>query len=147
MQLSAHTIQSTQGTRTTVKRVGRGNGSGRGTYSSRGMKGQRARSGGKSGRQRLGFKQSLQKIPKLRGFNSITPKLEIITLKTLENITKDGDVITPTFLKNRGVISRPVNGVKIIGSGEMTKKLTVKHCLATKQALAAIEKAGGSIIF
>lgn len=147
MQLSAHTIQSTTGTRRSSKRVGRGNGSGKGTFSARGMKGQRARSGGKAGGQRRGFKASLQKIPKLRGFSSLRAKPTIVTLTMLDRVTKDGDAITPRFLHNRGVVSQPEYGVKIVGTGELSKKLTVKQCLATKSALIAIEKAGGSVIF
>jgi len=129
------------------KRVGRGNGSGKGTYSARGMKGQRARSGGKKGLERLGFKESLQKVPKLRGFKSLTAKKELVTLFTLERIAQEGQTITPTFLNKKGVIGQPQNGVKIVATGELKKKLEIKGCLASKKAIEMIEKAGGVITF
>ncbi len=129
------------------KRVGRGNGSGRGTYSGRGLKGQRSRSGGKSGTKRRGFKMSLQKIPKLRGFKSMAPKKETVTLSMLEKVCNNDDVVTPFFLEDKGIISKPKVGVKIVASGVITKKLQIKNCLATKGAAEAIEKVGGSITF
>lgn len=147
MELSAHTINASSGTRKSSKRVGRGNASGKGTYASRGLKGQRARSGGKGGTQRRGFKASLQKVPKLRGFNSLNAKPETVTLATLSRICKDGDAVTPNFLANKGVIDKPQHGVKILGTGSLDKKITVKNCLLTKTALAAVEKAGGNVIF
>lgn len=145
MALSAHTMQGQKGK--TKKRVGRGNGSQKGTYAGRGMKGQRSRSGGKGGTQRRGFKQSLQKVPKLRGFNSPHPKKETVTLATLERAFQAGDAVSPRILKNRGIVDHPAKGVKIVAKGELTKKLQFKGCVASKNAIAAIEKAGGSMTF
>ncbi len=147
MSLNASTIKPNKGAKKTSKRVGRGNASGKGTTAARGMKGQKARSGGKSGTARRGFKQSLQKVPKLRGFKSHVPKKETVTLRLLEKITKDGDTVTPYFLKEKGAISRPKNGVKIVATGELKKKLKVEGCLASKKAVEAIEKAGGNLTF
>jgi len=146
MSLAAHTITKNKGSRKTAKRVGRGNGSGKGTYSTRGLKGQRSRSGGKGGLKRLGFKQALQKIPKLRGFTSLQPKSELVTLQTLERICSAGDVVTPKFLKRKGVVDKPNFGVKIVFKGELNKKIIVKNCKVSKTAAEAITKAGGEII-
>ena len=132
MSLAAHTITKNKGSRKTAKRVGRGNGSGKGTYSTRGLKGQRSRSGGKGGLKRLGFKQALQKIPKLRGFTSLQPKSELVTLQTLE--------------RRKGVVDKPNFGVKIVFKGELNKKIIVKNCKVSKTAAEAITKAGGEII-
>lgn len=147
MVLSANTIKAAVGSRRQSKRVGRGNGSQRGSKSGRGTKGQRARSGGKRGTARLGFKPSLQKIPKQRGFTSLSPKFETVTMATLERLTKAGEVVTPHYLKAKKAIGHPERGVKIVGNTDLTKKIAVKGCLASKSAAAAIEKAGGSLVF
>ncbi|MBT3816975.1 MAG: 50S ribosomal protein L15 [Candidatus Magasanikbacteria bacterium] len=147
MTFGAHTIQSSKGTRRTSKRLGRGNGSGKGTYSARGLKGQKSRSGGKGGTQRRGFKQMLQKIPKLRGFKSRADRKEVVTLVTLNRICVDNDVVTPAFLHNKGVVDHPKKGVKIVSTGILEKKLTIKDCLASKGALEKIEAVGGTLVF
>ena len=142
----AHTIQTSRTTQK-KKRVGRGNASGKGTYSARGMKGQRARSGGKRGTKRRGFKQALQKVPKLRGFKSIAARPQTVKLADLERACDAGAAVTPWTLKKAGVARDPKNGIKIVASGTLSKKLMIEGCLATKSAVAAIEKAGGSIVF
>ncbi|MBU0661530.1 50S ribosomal protein L15 [Patescibacteria group bacterium] len=147
MTISAHTIQSTKGTRRSSKRLGRGNGSGKGTYAARGLKGQRSRSGGKGGLQRIGFKASLQKIPKLRGFKSLSVRKEVVTLETLNRVCTENDVVTPLFLHKKGIIDHPQKGVKIVATGALNKKLTIKDCLASKGALKKIEAAGGQLVF
>ncbi|KKQ27127.1 MAG: 50S ribosomal protein L15 [Candidatus Magasanikbacteria bacterium GW2011_GWC2_37_14] len=147
MVLTPATIAPAKGATRNIKRVGRGNASGRGTFSGRGGKGQTARSGGKSRTQFRGFKAYLQKVPKLRGFKSIHAKLETITLKTLNRVVKTDVEVTPNFLKQKGLISKPANGVKIVGTEEVKVKMTVKGCVLSKGALSAIEKAGGKVIF
>ncbi len=147
MSIGAHTIQPPKGTRHKTKRVGRGNGSQKGTYSARGGKGQTARSGGRKGNKRRGLKPSLQKIPKIRGFKSGYVRPQTVTLQTLERISVDGDQVTPTFLKAKGVIHHADIPVKIVTTGELKKKVTITGCLATKSAAEMIEKAGGTIVF
>jgi large subunit ribosomal protein L15 len=147
MATSAHTIQANTKSKRIKKRVGRGNGSGKGTYASRGLKGQRSRSGGKGGLKRRGFRAALQKVPKLRGFKSIKPKKELVTLATLDRICVDGDVVSPAFLKKKGVVDRPAFGVKVVSFGTLEKKITLKGCLASKTALEAVEKVGGTLEF
>lgn len=146
MTLGAHTI-SGEGARKTKRRVGRGNSSTKGTYAGRGMKGQRSRSGGKGGLQRRGFKARLQKVAKLRGFNSLTPKKQTITLAMLETAFAAGETVSPATLTQKGLIESPKLGVKIVSTGTLGKSLTVVGCTATKTALAAIESAGGKLVF
>ncbi|MBU2542674.1 50S ribosomal protein L15 [Patescibacteria group bacterium] len=147
MVLTPSTIKPAKNSKRKSKRVGRGNSSGKGTYSARGLKGQKSRSGGKSGNQRRGFKSSLQKIPKLRGFKSLDPKKETVTLSVLERAVKDGNLVNPAFLNKMGLISRPQNGVKIVATGKLTKKIEVRGCLVSKKAVELIEKVGGSVKF
>ncbi len=147
MAIGAHTISGVQGAHRRKKRVGRGNGSQKGTYSSRGMKGQRARSGGKAGGKARGIKQSVQKVAKLRGFTSMYPKSQPVTLRTLNRVAEEGVVVTPSFLRKKSVIKYISRAVKIVSGGELTKKITLQGCVATKTAAAAIEKAGGSLRF
>lgn len=147
MALSPGTIKAAHGSKRGSKRVGRGNASGKGTYSGRGLKGQRSRSGGKSGTKRRGFKQSLQKIPKTRGFKSNRNQKQTVTLNTLNRVCVEGESVTPRILMRKGVIGNAKNGVKIVATGEIKKKLVIKDCLASKKAIELIEKAGGKLEF
>ncbi len=147
MKLTLHTIHAGTGSRRKSKRVGRGNASQKGTTAARGTKGQRARSGGRSRTKILGFRQSLLKIPKNRGFKSMYAKPAAVTLFMLNRVAEDGVVITPTYLKEKGIVPATATEVKILATGELKKKITVKDCLASKGAVAAIEKAGGTVTF
>lgn len=129
------------------KRVGRGGK--RGKTSGRGTKGQKARAGH---RIRPAIREILKKLPKQRGyaFKSIKAPALVVNLKDLETNFKAGDVVNAKVLAELGLIrirknasSAPV--VKILGTGELTKKLTVAGCKVSESAKAAIEKAGGSI--
>lgn len=144
MMLTPSTITSS-GRKKNTKRRGRGNGSGKGSYSTRGVKGQRARTGS-SGIMRRAFKAQLQKVPKSRGFSSNALRPEVISLSTLNRIAEDGIEITPYVLKSHGLIKSIQAGAKIVGTGEITKKIVLRDCLATKTALAAIEKVGGKVV-
>lgn len=147
METGAHTITPKASATRRKKRVGRGNGSQKGTYAGRGLKGQKSRSGSKSGRSVAGAKQALLKAPKLRGFKSPHPKAQTVTLATLDRVATDGMHITPFFLKQQHVVKSTKYPVKIVASGELKKKVTITGCLATKNAVAVIEKAGGTITF
>lgn len=120
--LTLNNIKKAKGASKNKKRVGRGNSSGHGTYSTRGLKGQRARSG-VSGLKRLGMKQQLLQTPKVRGFKSAKPKNQIISLKDINSNYKDGENVTPESLAEKGLISSASLPVKILGK---TDKLTVK---------------------
>lgn len=125
------------------KRVGRGNSSGHGTYSTRGLKGQKSRSG-VSGLKRLGMKKQLLSIPKKRGFRSYQPKAEVVTLSNLNSAFKDGAQITPAVLR-RANLSKG-NRVKLLAQGTLTlKNLTIKDLMVSASVRTQIEKNGGTI--
>lgn len=147
MALAAHTTKSPKGARQTSKRVGRGNASGKGTYAGRGMKGQRSRSGGAGGLKLRGLKQSLQKVPKVRGFKSPVPAKQTVTLSTLSRATTSGEAVDPHTLEAKGIIKNAKHGVKIVATGELAHPLTIKGCVATKKALELIEQKGGKLTF
>jgi large subunit ribosomal protein L15 len=126
------------------KRVGRGGI--RGKTSGRGTKGQRARSGGRGGLQRLGFKLILQRIPKKRGFRSFAGPVASVTVRQLEQLFANNETVTLAKLIRRGLASRLDAQAKIVGSSELMKKFVIDGLLVSAGAKAAIEKAGGSIV-
>ena len=124
-------------------RKGRGHGSGNGKTAGRGHKGQHARSGGGV---RVGFEGGqmplTRRIPK-RGFNNIFAKpLEAINVSALEKF-EDGAVVDAKALLEKGILSKCEYGVKILGNGELTKKLTVQASAFSASAKEKIEAAGG----
>lgn len=133
------------GSKTEAKRKGRGAGTGNGKTAGRGHKGQNARSGGGV---RPGFEGGqmpiYRRLPK-RGFTNIfAKKYTEINVSEL-NKFEDGTVVDATLLKETGVISKILDGVVVLGRGEITKKLTVKAARVTKSAAEKIEKAGGKV--
>lgn len=133
------------GSRHKKKRVGRGTGSGHGGTSCRGHKGQRSRSGGGV---RLGFEGGqmplIRRIPK-RGFTGIFKKeYNIVNVRNLEEKFNDNEEVTPSTLKQRGLVKKDLP-IRILGSGEITKKLKVKVTDFSKSAREKILKAGGSV--
>ncbi|HYF04744.1 MAG TPA: 50S ribosomal protein L15 [Patescibacteria group bacterium] len=126
------------------KVVGRGLGSGHGTYSTRGGKGQTARTGHSKMPARFeGGRQPLvRQLPKNRGFKALGEKPQAVHLNKLGKFA-DGDVVTVATLKAKGVIASTVSKVKIV-NGKISKKLTVK-VPTTKSAKTEIEKAGGKV--
>ncbi len=129
------------------KRVGRGGK--RGTYSGRGMKGQKARSG------RLlkpAIRELIKKYPKLRGYKfgrqAKNRGLAVLNLDILEKNFKEGEVVNPKTLSEKRLIRRTkgrIPQVKILGDGKIIKALTVEDCLISKQAKEKIEKANGLV--
>ncbi|MFV0520576.1 MAG: 50S ribosomal protein L15 [Lachnospirales bacterium] len=124
-------------------RVGRGHGSGNGKTAGKGHKGQKARAGGGV---RLGFEGGqmplYRRLPK-RGFTCRNSK-DIISINvSLLNVFEDGAVVDIDALKSKGLVSNPRDGVKILGNGDLTKKLTVKVNHFSKVALEKIEAQGG----
>lgn len=148
MSLQAHLLKPVAGSHKRSKRVGRGNSSQKGTTAGRGTKGQKARSGGRGGNARRSFKKQLQKVPKLRGFNSFKTRPEMVTIATLERVFGPGAKVSPQILENRGLIRSSDNGVKIVASNaKLSKALKIEGCLASKTTIAAVEAAGGTIQF
>lgn len=124
------------------RRLGRGISAGRGKTAGRGTKGQRSRAG--SGR-RPGFEGGqtplMTRLPKLRGFRSIRPALEVIYTGQLDNL---GTTVTNSTLAEQGLISSAYSGVKLIHKGTVTKKHTIKLQAASQASIAAVQKAGGN---
>ncbi len=132
-----------QGSTHKARRIGRGHGSGWGKTAGKGHKGQNARSGGgvrpgfEGGQTRLA-----RRIPK-RGFNNIfAAKYTAINVSDLEKFV-DGTVVDTELLVAAGVVKNEGNGIKVLGNGELTKKLTVKAAAYSESAKEKIEKAGG----
>ncbi|MCK4744993.1 50S ribosomal protein L15 [Candidatus Parcubacteria bacterium] len=119
MELSLHNLK---GTNKKKKRIGRGNSSGHGTYSTRGIKGQRSRSGGKGGLKRLGLRQVLFATPKKKGFKSAKPKNQVVNLSDLNKSFKDGENINPKILLKAKLINNIKSPIKILGDGELKLK-------------------------
>lgn len=138
-------LKSPPGANKRIKRVGRGIGSGHGKTSTRGHKGQKARSGGGV---RLGFEggqMPLQRRLPKRGFTNIFKKeYAIVNVKDL-NIFADGTEITPELLYNAGLVKKVKAGVKILGDGELEKKLLVKAHKISKQAEEKVTAKGGKV--
>lgn len=145
MALGLHNLRPARGAKKKRKRVGRGNSSGHGTYSGRGIKGQRARSGGKKGLKLKGFKPRIQQTPKLRGFKARNVKFEVVNLRDLDLRFSEGDLVTPKEMFEVGLIKDVRKRVKILGDGKLMKKLTVKAQGFSKSASDGIVKAGGSV--
>ena len=142
--MNLHELSPAAGSNTKAYRKGRGNGSGNGKTAGRGQKGQWSRSGGGV---RVGFEGGqmplTRRIPK-RGFNNIFAKrLESVNVSVLEKF-EDGAVINAETLLAEGILSKCEYGVKILGNGELTKKLTVKAVKFTGSAKEKIEAVGGT---
>ena len=128
-----------------IKRVGRGPGSGMGKTSTRGEKGQKARSGVSIPAWFQGGQTPLyRRIPK-RGFNNarFETKYATINLDVISKYFNDGDTVTPEVLKERGIIKKQLSGVKVLGNGTLDKKVTVKANRFSTKAVTKIENSGG----
>lgn len=141
--MNLNELKPAQGSKFAPKRVGRGIGSGTGKTSGKGHKGQNARSGGGV---RPGFEGGqmplYRRLPK-RGFKNIFAKQYVsINVSDLEKL-EDGTVVTAQELKDKGIISKTLDGVKVLGRGEITKKLTVNVAKLSESAKDKIVKAGG----
>jgi large subunit ribosomal protein L15 len=121
------------------KRVGRGGK--RGTFSGKGTKGQKSRAGRK---MRPELRDFIKKIPKKRGyrFKSINRKPEVVNLRDLEKFFNDGELVNPQILLERGLVARikgKVPEVKILGAGELKKKLKIENCLMSESVKKALK--------
>ena len=145
MQL--HDLTPAEGSTHRRKRVGRGTSSGHGTYCGRGQNGQGSRAGGTKGAGFEGGQTPLaMRLPKLPGF--VPPRrIEYtpINVRTLEERFEDGAVVDGAALKEANLVKSEFEPVKVLGDGELTKKLTVKVDKASASAQAKIEAAGGKV--
>lgn len=144
--LGLHNLQRDSKARKRSVRRGRGNASGRGNYSGRGMKGQKSRSGGKSGLKLRGVKTYLQRIPKQKGFKSKRLSNIPINLSVLDIYFSEGEVVSLKSLVKKNLIPKGSKNVKILGSGSINKKLNIRIDSLSVKAKEAIIKAGGEVV-
>lgn len=142
--MNLHSLKNTAGAKSPRKRLGRGMASGLGKTSGRGHKGQYARSGHK---HKLGFEggqmRLIRRLPK-RGFTNISRREYLPVNVAALNIFGAGAEVTPEAIKARGLANGVADGIKILGNGAITKKLTVKAHAFSAEAKAKIEAAGGT---
>ena len=141
--MKLHELSPAVGSAESAWRKGRGTGSGNGKTAGKGHKGQNARSGGGV---RPGFEGGqiplYRRLPK-RGFNNIFAKEYVVVNVESLNAFENGDVVTAEALLEKGIVRKTLDGVKILGRGELTKSITVQAKLFSESAKAKIEAAGG----
>jgi large subunit ribosomal protein L15 len=143
-KIGQHTLKPPAGAKHKRKRVGCGNGSGHGTYSGRGLKGQKSRAGGGT---RLGFEGGqlpiIKRLPRKRGFfNSFSVEYNIVNIAKLNQFAPDTEV-GPQLLLEAGLIKSIEQPIKVLGEGEVDRSLVVKAHKFSATAKAKIEAAGG----
>ena len=141
--MKLHELEKNIGATHAKKRVGRGPGSGLGKTSGRGQKGQKARSGVSISPLFEGGQTPLyRRIPK-RGFSNARFKTvyAVINVEQL-NVFEDGTVVTPALLKDTGMVKNQANGIKVLGTGKLEKKLTIQANKFSNSALEKIKEAG-----
>jgi len=141
--MKLHNLKPSPGSKKNRKRIGRGSGSGQGTTAGRGMNGQNSRSGGGTKPGFEGGQMPLyRRLPK-RGFTNIFQKeFAIVNLESLNKFDDNEEVTVELLLENK-IIRKKLDGVKILGEGELNKKLTVKAHKFSKTAKEKIEAVGG----
>ena len=144
--MNLHELAPVMGSTHVNKRKGRGTGTGNGKTAGRGHKGQKARSGGKL---RIGFEGGQMPLYRLlpkRGFKNIWAKEYAEVNVSVLNRFEDGTTVDPVALVEAGILKNVRDGVRILGNGELEKKLTVVANGFTKSAKAKIEAAGGKVV-
>ncbi|WP_193212366.1 50S ribosomal protein L15 [Luteolibacter marinus] len=145
--MKLHTLAPNKGAKHRTKRLGAGESSGLGKTCGKGHKGQKARSGSGT---RVGFEGGQmplhRRLPK-RGFNNVNfkTKVEVVNLAQLEKAFNDGDTVNEEALRKAGLINRACDQVKVLGLGEITKKLEIVVDTISASAKEKVEKAGGSV--
>lgn len=146
-KISLHNLHPNPGSTKTKKRLGRGRGSGTGKTSGKGVKGQKARPGHHGARYAFegGQMPMARRIPK-RGFkNRNRVEAFPINVELLERVFENGAKVDIDVLRSMGIIPKMVETIKILGEGELTKKLTITAHRASSMAKDKVEKAGGTI--
>jgi len=144
--LNLHNLPKDKSATRRKKRLGRGNASGSGNYSNRGMKGQRSRSGGKSGLALRSIKSYLLRIPKTRGFKSLKPKMSVVNVVDLDKHFDNGANINIRDMLKAGLVQSIANGIKVLSNGKLNKQFTIEANAFSAAAKGQIEKAGGKAI-
>lgn len=142
--MKLHELSPAEGSKKAVKRIGRGAGSGQGKTAGKGHKGAKARAGYSRQAGFEGGQMPLQRRLPKRGFNNIfRTEYAVVNLSSLEERFESGAVVDAESLKACGLIKKELDGVKVLGKGEITKALTVKVAAISESAKAKIEAAGG----
>jgi len=143
--MELYDLKPAPGAKRTRKRIGRGPGSGTGKTAGRGHKGQKSRSGYS---RRFGFEGGqmplIRRIPKRGFYNRSRVEFQVVNLRDLERVFDNGETVSLELLVARGLVNKGKQPVKILGMGELTKKLEVQAHKFSNTAQASIEKAGGS---
>lgn len=126
------------------KRLGRGDASGSGNYSGKGMKGQKSRAG-VSSLKRLGMKANINKLPKLKGFKSFKVKPVAFNVSIIQKYFKNDDIVNVESLKKVGILGKKDEKFKVLSEGDIDIKVIISGGLVSAKAKEKIEKAGGSI--
>lgn len=141
--MKLHELKPAEGTNKAKKRLGRGTASGQGKSGGKGQKGQKSRSGGGV---RPGFEGGqmplYRRLPKVGFTNIFRKEYAVVNISELDRF-EDGAVVTPQALKEAGLVKAMMSGVKILGNGEITKKLTVQAHKFSQSAADKIAAAGG----
>jgi len=138
-------LRPAKGAKSARKRIGRGEGSGLGKTSGKGNKGLKARSGGGTKPGYEGGQMPMQRRVPKRGFvNIFREEMAVINVKDL-NRFEEGSVVDAGALRREGLVKGPFIGIKLLGDGEVTRKLAVKVDRASKTAVAKVEAAGGTV--
>lgn len=143
--MKLHELVNTPGSKTDYFRVGRGRGSGNGQKAGRGHNGQNSRSGGGTRPGFEGGQNPIYRRLSKRGFTSAAKTVYVVINVESLNVFEVGTVVTPTLLKEVGLVRQERDGVKILGDGTLTKKLTVQANAFSASAKASIEAAGGTV--
>ena len=144
--MELHNLKPAKGAVKKVKRIARGQGSGHGGTSTAGHKGAQSRTGYSAKRGFEGGQMPLQRRVPKRGFNNIfATEYAVVNLSTLNDRFEDGATVDAQSLKDAGVIKKALDGVKVLGKGEITKAITVKVAAISESAKAKIEAAGGKV--
>ncbi len=145
MTMELHNLRPAEGAKRSRKRVGRGPGSGNGKTAGRGHKGQKSRSGYS---RRWGFEGGqmplVRRIPKRGFFNVFRVDYQVVNLRDLDRVFDDGDEVTPATLLAKGLIRRGPKPVKVLATGDLSKKLSVVAAKFSGSAKSKIEAAGGT---
>ena len=144
--MKLHELSPAEGSKKSVKKVGRGTASGQGKTSGKGQKGAKSRSGYSRQAGFEGGQMPLQRRVPKRGFNNIfRTEYAIVNLSDLDARFEDGATVDAESLISVGLIKKTLDGVKVLGKGEITKALTVKVTAVSESAKAKIEAAGGKV--
>ncbi|TSC55486.1 MAG: large subunit ribosomal protein L15 [Parcubacteria group bacterium Gr01-1014_18] len=146
MAITLQAIKIGSGIERPSKRLGRGDGSGKGSYSGRGIKGQGARSGGMRGQYKRAMRENLMHFPKYKGFKTLELHPLVVNLRDIESHFSANALVSPGTLRSGGLVRAARAEIKVLGEGELTKKLIFSSRLVFSSSAIEKIKASGSLI-